>query len=150
MVASPINNVIKLTQGWLKPVKTSNGNMKRINDVTLKLLLVLFVLSLSGCATTSGRGDSPASDLDALVANAERDLRKTLLPNGKEYCAEDSVTDEQKDSCTGDLEDGLFNSNQDKALGLKNLKRGVKRIKLSLNPCGFWKKLFRDQNCIVD
>lgn len=115
-----------------------------------KLLLVLCVLFLSGCGTTSVRGDSPASDLDALVSNAKRDLRKTLLPNGKEYCAEDAVTDEQKDGCTADLEDGLFNSNKDKALGLRNLEKGVKRIKLALNPCGFWKRLFRDQNCFVE
>ena len=115
-----------------------------------KLLLVLFVLSLSGCGTTSVRGDSPESDLDALVANAKRDLRKTTLPNGKEYCAEDAVLDEDKDKCTADLEDGLFNSNKDKALGLRNIEKGVKRIKLALNPCGFWKRLFRDQSCVVE
>ena len=118
--------------------------------MNLKLLFVILALCLLPACAHSVKDDSPASDLDALVANAKRDLRKTTLPNGKEYCAEDAVLDEDKDKCTADLEDGLFNSNKDKALGLRNIEKGVKRIKLALNPCGFWKRLFRDQSCVVE
>lgn len=123
---------------WHKGEMTLNAGTRKMCGKTLLLLSALSALFLSGCVTTSVRDDSHASDLDALVANAKRDLRKTLLPNGKEYCAEDSVTDKQKDSCTADLEDGLFNSNKDKALGLKNILKAVARLKLARDPCRWY------------
>lgn len=114
-----------------------------------KLLIVLIALSLLGCATLSGSGDSPASDLDALVSSVERNLQPRLLENGKEYCGEDSVTEDEQDSCIGDLEDAVFASNRDKERGLKVLKDGVARIKLALNPCGAVARFFRLSKCEV-
>lgn len=118
--------------------------------MTLRLLLALTVLCLSACATTSGREGSPASDLDALEANATRDLRKTTLPNGKTYCAEDATTERAQDSCMGDLEDALFGANADKVSALENLRKGIKRIKLALDPCGWWARLTRNPRCTVE
>ena len=103
--------------------------------MNLKLLLVLTALSLTACGTHSVRDDLPASDLDALVTSVGRDLQPRLLPNGKEYCAELARTEKQKDDCTGDLEDGLYASNRDKARGMATLRVGVERIKLSRAPC---------------
>ena len=117
--------------------------------MTLRLLIVLTALCLSGCATTSARGDSPASDLDVLEASVSRDLRRTILPNGKEYCAEDAATERQKDDCTGNLEDALFNANRDKESALRTLRNGIKRIKLSIDPCGFFERIFRRDACKV-
>lgn len=118
--------------------------------MTLRLLTVLIALCLSACATTSGRGGSPASDLDALESSVARDLRKTTLPNGKTYCAEDAVTERQKDACTGDLEDAVFNANADKASARDTLRKGIQRIKLALDPCGWWARLTRNPRCTVE
>lgn len=118
--------------------------------MNLKLLLVLLVLSLAGCGMRSAKGDLPVSDLDVLAQNVKEDLKPTVLPNGKIYCAEESITEEDKDRCTGDLEDGLFTSNKDKVRASKTLDRGIARLKLLRNPCGFWEKLFRADRCTVD
>lgn len=105
--------------------------------MNLRLLLVLTVLCLlAGCGRFV-KDDSPASDLDALEASVSRDLSPRTLPNGKEYCAELAVTEGQQDRCLGDLEDALFQSNRDKERGMKTLKRGLERIRLSRNPCGW-------------
>ena len=117
--------------------------------MNLRLLTVLIVLFLSACATTSNRGGSPASDLDALESSVARDLRTTTLPNGKTYCAEDASTERQQDECMGDLEDALFNSNEDKDSALRTLRKGIKRIKLSIDPCGFFERIFRRDACEV-
>lgn len=114
-----------------------------------KLLLVLTVLCLSACGTRTVRDDSPASDLDALVSSVSRDLRPRLLPNGREYCAELSKTQRAQDECTGDLEDVVFQSNRDKERGLRTLRTGVERIKLSRNPCGKVAQFFRLSRCTV-
>ena len=118
--------------------------------MNLKLLLVVIALFLTACAGPSVRGDLPESDLDALQANVNRDLRRTLLDNGKEYCAELALTEEAKDRCTGDLEDALFTSNRDKDRARDTLDRGIKRLKLIRNPCSFWEKLFRNDRCRVE
>lgn len=118
--------------------------------MNLKLLLGVIVLCLSACAGPSVRGDLPESDLDALKANVDRDLKRTLLENGKEYCAELAETEEAKDHCTGDLEDALFTSNRDKDRARNTLARGIQRLKLVRNPCGFWEKLFRNNRCKVE
>lgn len=115
----------------------------------LRLLIVLILLCLSACGTTSRRGDSPASDLDALETSVARDLRQTTLPNGKTYCGEDAVRQRAQDECVGDLEDALYNSNADKSSALITLRKGIQRIKLSLNPCGFWAQLFKKERCTV-
>jgi len=124
--------------GLLKQDKTSTTGTKRMNAMSLRLLTVLIVLFLSACATTSTRGDSPASDLDALEANVNRDLRMTLLPNGKQYCAELATTEREQDECMGDLEDALFNSNRDKQSARQTLGKGIKRLKLARDPCRWW------------
>lgn len=114
-----------------------------------KLLFVLLVLFLTACGTHSVRDDSPASELDAMEANARRDLQPRLLPNGKEYCAEDAKTEKQQDNCLGDLEDVAFKSNEDKARAMSGIETAVKRMKLMRNPCGFWKGLFNRSKCNV-
>ncbi len=115
-----------------------------------KLLLVLLVLSLAGCGMHSAKGDLPVSDLDVLAQNVNEDLKPIILPNGKVYCAEESITEEDKDRCTGDLEDAVFQGNKDKARASKTLDRGIQRLKLLRNPCGFWEKLFRADRCTVE
>ena len=117
--------------------------------MTLRLLIVLIALCLSGCVTTSAHDDSPASDLDVLEASVNRDLRRTTLPNGKEYCAEDAVTERQEDDCTGNLEDALFNANRDKESARSTLHKGVQRLKLARDPCGWWSRLLRRDRCFV-
>jgi hypothetical protein len=96
------------------------------------------------------RDESPASDLDALVSSVERDLKPRLLPNGREYCAELSRTDRDKDECTGDLEDVVFVSNRDKERAKQTLRTGVQRIKLARNPCSMWEKMFRADRCKIN
>lgn len=106
--------------------------------MNLKLLLVVIALSLPACGTHSVRDDSPANDLDALVTSVGRDLKPRLLSNGKEYCAELARTERQKDDCTGELEDTVFQSNRDKERGMRTLRNGVERIRLSRSPCRWW------------
>lgn len=115
--------------------------------MNLKLLLVLTVLCLSGCGTHSVRDDSPASDLAVLVTAVNRDLTKTLLPNGRDYCAELAKTERAQDECMGDLEDALYSANRDKARASQTLTTGAKRIELSRNPCGFWERLTQRARC---
>lgn len=115
--------------------------------MNLRLLLVLTALCLTGCGTASVRDDSPASDLDVLVTSVNRDLRTTLLPNGKEYCAELAKTERAQDECMGDLEDALFTSNRDKLRASHTLATGAKRIEQARNPCGFWAKLTNRERC---
>ena len=103
--------------------------------MNLKLLPVLIVLCLTACAGRTVKDDSPASDLDALVSGVSRDLQPRTLPNGKEYCAELAKTEDQQDECMGDLEDGFFQSNRDKARAMSTLRNGVERIRLSRTPC---------------
>jgi hypothetical protein len=102
------------------------------------LVLALSALCLTACGQHSVRDDSPASDLDALVSSVGRDLQPRLLPNGKEYCVELARTEREQDDCAGDLEDGLYASNRDKERGMSTLRDGVRRIKLSRNPCRWW------------
>lgn len=115
--------------------------------MNLKLLLVLTVLCLSGCGTHSVKDDSPASDLDALVSSVSRDLKPTLLPNGREYCAELARTERAQDECMGDLEDALYTSNRDKLRASGTLRTGAKRIEQARNPCGWWARLTQRARC---
>lgn len=108
--------------------------------MNLKLLLVILaVCLLPACAHSNSGGlrasGSPTTDLDALESNAKRDLAKRTLPNGKLYCGELARTEKAQDSCIGDLEDTLLQSETDKAVGLSNLSRALERVRLSLNPC---------------
>lgn len=106
--------------------------------MNLKLLCVLIVLCLPACGTPSVRDDSPESDLTALVTSVKRDLQRRVLPNGKEYCAELAKTEDAQDDCMGDLEDVVYLSNRDKDRAANTLTKGMERIKLSRQPCGFF------------
>lgn len=118
--------------------------------MNLKLLIMLLALCLSACAGPSVRGDLPESDLDALEANVKRDLKPRLLPNGKTYCAEDAKTGEEADECLGWHEDDKFLSDRDKVRASDTLSKGIQRLRLVRNPCGFWEKLFRADRCRVE
>lgn len=82
-----------------------------------------------------------------LVTSVNRDLQKTLLPNGREYCAELAKTERAQDECMGDLEDALYVSNRDKARASQTLTTGAKRIEQARNPCGWWAKLTNRERC---
>lgn len=111
--------------------------------------MLLFAI-LTACSGQPVKDDSPASDLLALKANAERDLKPRTLPNGKLYCFEDSTTEGKQDTCTGDLEDTLFKSEQDKARGLAGIIKGIERLMLQRNPCGFFRRIFQRSECRVE
>lgn len=120
--------------------------------MNLKLLPAMLALSLLvGCAHSriaeSNGSASHESDLDALVSNAKRDLAPRHLPSGKVHCMEDSKTEVAQDKCGGDLEDLALAAETDKAVGLANLVRAVDRVKLRLNPCGWWGRLTRPGTC---
>lgn len=119
------------------------------NETVLKLLIVLIALFLSACATSPAKDDSHASDLDALLSGARNNLKPRPLPNGKYYCIEDAVTEEAKDNCSLDLEDGKWQSEQDKARALDGIERGVERLRLARNPCSLWERLTRRDRCTV-
>lgn len=120
--------------------------------MNLKLASVLIVACLTAACAHSGNVAKPASngrgnDLNALVANAERDLAPRTLPGGRMYCAETAATEDLQDRCIGDLEDLATDSETDKAVALLNLKRGVEAIWKSLYGCGFWKRLVNSDQC---
>ena len=115
--------------------------------MNLKLLIVLIVLFLTACAPRIAKDDSPASDLDVLVANVAKTTRPTLLPNGREYCAELSVAQDDQDDCTGDLEDALFNANRNGERTLRTVTDYATRERLRRNPCSWWERLVRRDRC---
>ncbi len=115
--------------------------------MNLKLLLVLCVLFLSACGTHTVKDASPASDLDVLVANVAKTTRPTLLPNGKEYCAELAATEDAQDDCTGDLEDALYNSNRNGQRTKQTVDNFVARERLRRNPCAWWERVVRRDRC---
>jgi hypothetical protein len=68
----------------------------------------------------------------------KRDLQRTRLPNGREYCAELAETERAQDYCMGDLEDALKASNDDKTRAWVTLDRGINRIKAGRVECSWW------------
>lgn len=119
-----------------------------------KLLLAIVILFLLvGCAHFKSAGskgkESTATDFDALVSNAKRDLAPRTLPNGKLYCSEEAKTQREEDDCLGDVEDTLLDSESDKAIGLANLIKAVDRIKISLFPCGVFTRIFNPSACKI-
>lgn len=114
------------------------------------LLIVLTLLFLTACAGRTVKDDSPASDLDALVAAVKRELPKRNLPNGRLYCMELADTEQEQDDCGGDLEDVLFLSEGDKDSAIVMLQQGVERLKVARRNCGFFKKMFRFDKCRVE
>jgi hypothetical protein len=80
----------------------------------------------------------------------ERALPRRNLPNGKLYCIEDAATQQQHDACDLDLEDNVFVREEDRKEALRVLERAVRRIELSRNPCGFFRRVFKRRECVVD
>lgn len=107
-----------------------------------KLLFVLPVLFLTACGPRIVKDDAPASDLDALVANVSKTSAPTLLPNGKEYCAELARTEDEQDECMGDLEDALYNSNRKGERTLATVEKFATRERLRRNPCNLVERMF--------
>lgn len=123
--------------------------------MNLRLLLVILAACLTAACAHSNSGGlrgngSPTTDLDALASSAKKDLAPRTLQNGELYCLELSKTEKAQDSCGADLEDTLLASETDKQVGLANLLRGIERIRLSINPCGFFANLFRRDRCQVE
>jgi hypothetical protein len=110
-------------------------------------LIALILLSTSACVTQPVRDESPASDLHATLREMERALPKRNLANGKLYCIEDAVTQQQHDECDLDLEDNVFVREQDRIEALALLRKAVRRIELARNPCGFFKRVFNRSAC---
>lgn len=115
--------------------------------MNLKLLLVLCAMFLTACAAPTVKDDAPASDLDVLVANVGKTTRPTLLPNGKEYCAELAKTEDEQDDCLGDLEDALYNANRSGERTLQTVQNFAARERLRRNPCAWWERMVRRDRC---
>ena len=115
--------------------------------MNLKLLIVLTAAFLTACAPHSVKDDSPASDLDVLVANVTKTTQPTLLPNGREYCAELAVDEDAQDDCMGDLEDALYAANRKAERTLRTVTDYAARERLRRNPCSWWEKLIRRDRC---
>lgn len=82
-----------------------------------------------------------------LVANVAKTTRPTLLPNGKEYCAELAKTEDEQDDCMGDLEDALYNSNRNGERTKQTVDNFVARERLRRNPCSWWERFTRRARC---
>ena len=115
--------------------------------MNLKLQSGLWLLFLTACAAQPVKDDSPANDLDVLAANVRKTTTPTLLPNGKEYCFELSLTEDDQDDCTGDLEDALYNSNRKGERTRKTVTDFVAREKLRRNPCNWFERMLRYDRC---
>lgn len=107
-----------------------------------KLPLALFALFLTACAPRIVKDDLPASDLDALAANVRKTTTPTLLPNGKEFCAELARNEDEQDDCTGDLEDALFNANRKAERTRTTVDNFATRERLRRNPCNALQRAF--------
>lgn len=112
-------------------------------------LIATISLSLSSCAISPIRDDSPESDLDALMVTVQIETEARKLPNGKTYCLEDAMSEGARDECALDLEEALWLSNEDKARLKHFLEKSVKTLKLRRQPCGFFKRVFRPSACRV-
>lgn len=84
------------------------------------------------------------------MREVERALPTRNLSNGKLYCIEDAVTQQQHDACDLDLEDNVFVREQDRIEALALLHRALRRVELARNPCGFFKRIFNRDECVVD
>lgn len=115
--------------------------------MTYRLLPVLLALCLSACGTRLPKDDAPASDLDVLGLSVRQQSRPVLLPNGREYCAELSNSQKEMDSCTGDLEDALYNSNRRAERTSQTVDRFIQREKLRRDPCNALEKVFSRKKC---
>lgn len=112
-----------------------------------KLPFVLIVLSLTACVQQPVKDASPASDLDAYLANVKREGKIRTLPNGKTYCVEDALTEKAQDECATDLEDTLFKANRGLTALVRRAEDFVHALKLQRNPCSWWERVRRVPRC---
>lgn len=71
-----------------------------------------------------------------------RALAPRPLANGKLYCAEFARTEDEQDTCMGDLEDAFFQSEADKKNGLTFFNSYLNILEKSRTKCGFWQRHF--------
>lgn len=79
--------------------------------------------------------------------NVAKTTNRVLLPNGKEYCAELAVTEDEQDDCVGDLEDALHKANSNSARTLLTVRNYATRERLRRNPCSWWERVLRKARC---
>lgn len=111
------------------------------------LLIVATLLCLTACGKGSVKDDKPASDLQALVVGVKANLPERKLPNGRIYCAELARTEDDKDDCTGDLEDNVYVREQDRKRTIRDVEAWAKDQALTRNPCSWFEKFFRVERC---
>lgn len=114
---------------------------------TLGFVLGATLLSLTACASSPVRDDSPANDLQAMLSSLRRDAAPRHYPSGKDYCVEEAFTGEQMTDCASSGEDLHYLDTEDKRRMLGTAERAVKRVELSRNPCTWYEKLFRVDRC---
>jgi hypothetical protein len=84
------------------------------------------------------------------MREVERALPRRNLSNGKLYCIEDATTQQVYDECAAGLEDNVYQREQDRIEALALLHRALRRVEIARNPCGFFKRLFNRDECVVD
>jgi hypothetical protein len=72
------------------------------------------------------------------------------LPNGLEYCFEQSNTEDEQDDCTGDLDDALYNANRRAQRQAQTVEKFAARERLRRNPCNAIQRLLRVDRCDAD
>lgn len=82
-----------------------------------------------------------------LLANVAKTTRPTLLPNGREYCAELAKSEDEQDDCMGDLEDALYNANRNGERTKLTVDNFVARERLRRNPCSWWERFMHRARC---
>lgn len=82
-----------------------------------------------------------------MVENVRENAEPRLLPNGKLYCVEDAVTEEDHDACALDLEESLWLAEDDKRRMLRTVEQAARRLELARNPCNWFEKLRRADRC---
>lgn len=84
------------------------------------------------------------------MREVQRALPARSLSNGKLYCIEDAVRQEAHDACDLELEDNVYAREQDRLEALALLYRSLRRVEIARNPCGFFKRMFNRDECVVD
>lgn len=105
-----------------------------------KLLVVTLGLCLASCSSLRKREELLASDLAAIQAIVNEELRPRLLSNGLEYCLETALTEGARDECSLELEDALWLSNKDKARTLRFINKAIERIHVDSKNCQKWRR----------
>lgn len=113
------------------------------------LAIGALLLCLTACAMQPTHDASHASDLDALLSTVKSDTTPRVLPNGRTYCVELAATNDARDACAGDLEDGFYLSEQDKSRAYVDVYRAVQRLKLERDPCGWMATVTRRPRCRI-